>query len=94
VEKWLKNHKILIISLYTDEGRLEILISGSSFGTVGFSPRRGGGYLPSETQDLFFPDGTFYAPDEPREKMKKCTEWTEEQAIPVLYASGVLLRNT
>jgi hypothetical protein len=41
----------------------------------------------------FKPDGTFYAPNEPREKMKKCSEWTEEQAIPALYASGVLLRN-
>jgi hypothetical protein len=43
--------------------------------------------------EQFKPDGTFYAPNEPREKMKKCTEWTEEQAIPALYASGVLLRN-
>ena len=44
-------------------------------------------------QRQFKPDGTFYAPNEPREKMKKCTEWTEEQAIPALYASGVLLWN-
>jgi hypothetical protein len=29
--------------------------------------------------EQFKPDGTFYAPNEPREKMKKCTEWTEEQ---------------
>jgi hypothetical protein len=35
-------------------------------------------------QRQFKPDGTFYAPNEPREKMKKCTEWTEEQAIPAL----------
>jgi hypothetical protein len=44
--------------------------------------------------EQFKPDGTFYAPDEPREKMKKCTKWTEEQAISALYASDVLLRNT
>jgi hypothetical protein len=29
---------------WTHERRLEMLISGSRFGTAGFSPRRGGGY--------------------------------------------------
>ena len=36
------------------------------------------------------PDGIFYAPDEPRSPMIKCTEWTINQAVPALYASGVL----
>jgi hypothetical protein len=36
------------------------------------------------------PDGTFYSPGEPRPPMIKCTEWTVNQAIPALYASGVL----
>jgi hypothetical protein len=38
------------------------------------------------------PDGTFYAPGEPRPAMIKCTEWTEQQAIPALYASGILTK--
>ncbi|OBT39847.1 hypothetical protein VE00_09106 [Pseudogymnoascus sp. WSF 3629] len=36
------------------------------------------------------PDGSFYEPGESRPRMIKCTEWTVEQAIPVLYASSVL----
>ncbi|KAH9220779.1 hypothetical protein DL95DRAFT_266785, partial [Leptodontidium sp. 2 PMI_412] len=36
------------------------------------------------------PDGTFYQPDEYRPPTIKCTEWTENQAIPALYESGVL----
>lgn len=36
------------------------------------------------------PDGTFYAPGEPRPPMIKCTEWTVNQAIPALYDSGIL----
>jgi len=36
------------------------------------------------------PDGTFYELSEPRPPMIKCTEWTVNQAIPALYASGVL----
>lgn len=38
------------------------------------------------------PDGTFYAPGEPRRPMIKCTEWTVNQAIPALYASRILQR--
>ncbi|KAG4443998.1 hypothetical protein IFR05_000517 [Cadophora sp. M221] len=38
------------------------------------------------------PDGSFYAPGESRPPMVKCTEWTENQAIPALYNSGVLRR--
>ncbi|KAI9852824.1 MAG: hypothetical protein M1824_001711 [Vezdaea acicularis] len=36
------------------------------------------------------PDGRFYAPGEPQPPLVKCTEWTEYQVIPALYASGVL----
>lgn len=36
------------------------------------------------------PDGSFYKPGEPRAPLVKCTEWTEQQAIPALYQSGVL----
>ncbi|KFY42649.1 hypothetical protein V494_02309 [Pseudogymnoascus sp. VKM F-4513 (FW-928)] len=36
------------------------------------------------------PDGSFYDPGEAKPRMIKCTEWTIEQAIPALYASGVL----
>ncbi|KAI9672987.1 MAG: hypothetical protein M1817_003151 [Caeruleum heppii] len=36
------------------------------------------------------PEGGFYGPGEPRPPMIKCTEWTEIQAIPALYASGIL----
>ncbi|KFX91447.1 hypothetical protein O988_07747 [Pseudogymnoascus sp. VKM F-3808] len=35
-------------------------------------------------------DGSFYELGEERPRMIKCTEWTVEQAIPALYASGVL----
>ncbi|OBT57041.1 hypothetical protein VE04_02615 [Pseudogymnoascus sp. 24MN13] len=35
-------------------------------------------------------DGSFYEPGESRPRMVKCTEWTVKQAIPALYASGVL----
>lgn len=35
-------------------------------------------------------DGSFYEPAEARSPMFKCTEWTVEQAIPALYASGIL----
>jgi hypothetical protein len=35
-------------------------------------------------------DGTFYEAGELRAPMWKCTEWTANQAIPALYASGVL----
>lgn len=38
------------------------------------------------------PDGTFYAPGESRPPLIKCTEWTINQAIPALYASGILVR--
>lgn len=38
------------------------------------------------------PDGSFYEPGEERPRMVKCTEWTVEQAIPALYASGILRR--
>ncbi|CZT52776.1 uncharacterized protein RSE6_14145 [Rhynchosporium secalis] len=38
------------------------------------------------------PDGSFYESGEPRPPMIKCTEWTEEQAIPALYNSGILRR--
>lgn len=38
------------------------------------------------------PDGTFYEPGEERPPMIKCTEWTVNQAIPALYASGVLTK--
>ncbi|TVY39518.1 hypothetical protein LSUB1_G003956 [Lachnellula subtilissima] len=38
------------------------------------------------------PDGTFYEPGEDRPPMIKCTEWTVNQAIPALYASGVLTK--
>jgi len=36
------------------------------------------------------PDGTFYTPGEPRPPMIKCTEWTLNQAIPALYAAGIV----
>jgi len=35
-------------------------------------------------------DGTFYSPGEPRKRLKKCTEWTLEQAIPALKANKLL----
>ena len=36
------------------------------------------------------PDGTFYEPGEARPPMIKCTEWTVNQAIPALYAAGIV----
>ncbi|PQE04371.1 O-methyltransferase family 2 protein [Rutstroemia sp. NJR-2017a BBW] len=35
-------------------------------------------------------DGSFYEEREERPRVRKCTEWTLEQAIPALYADGVL----
>ncbi|PQE24739.1 hypothetical protein CJF32_00007034 [Rutstroemia sp. NJR-2017a WRK4] len=35
-------------------------------------------------------DGSFYEEWEERPRMRRCTEWTPEQAIPALYADGVL----
>jgi hypothetical protein len=37
-------------------------------------------------------DGTFYEAGEPRPPMWKCTEWTVNQTIPVLHASGVVTK--
>lgn len=37
-------------------------------------------------------DGSFYAPKEPRRPLFKCTEWTEQNAIPALHRSGMLLQ--
>lgn len=36
------------------------------------------------------PDGSFYDPEEPRPRYLKCTEWTENKAIPALFQAGVL----
>jgi hypothetical protein len=36
------------------------------------------------------PDGTFYGPGDPRPKLVKCTEWTENQVIPALQRGGLL----
>lgn len=36
---------------------------------------------------------TFYQPGEPRRRLRKCTEWTEEQALPALRASGLIVPN-
>ncbi|KAH8812632.1 hypothetical protein F5884DRAFT_314137 [Xylogone sp. PMI_703] len=36
------------------------------------------------------PDGTFYEPGESGPPMIKCTEWIANQAVPALYASGIL----
>lgn len=33
---------------------------------------------------------TFYEPNEPRRPLVKCTEWIEQQAIPVLISEGLL----
>lgn len=35
-------------------------------------------------------DGAFYVDGEVRGKLVKCTEWTEDQVIPKLWAAGVL----
>lgn len=36
------------------------------------------------------PDGSFYKPGETRAPLIKCTEWTEQRAIPALKAAGIL----
>ena len=46
------------------------------------------------TTEPFKPDGTFYKPGEPRRPLIKCTEWTEQQAIPALLLSGAVERTT
>ena len=38
------------------------------------------------------PDGTFYGLDEARPSLFKCTEWTEQRAIPALLQAGLLIR--
>lgn len=38
------------------------------------------------------PDGTFYEPGEPRPPLFKCTEWTEQRAIPALRLAGIIQR--
>ncbi|KAI6781949.1 uncharacterized protein J7T54_005160 [Emericellopsis cladophorae] len=35
---------------------------------------------------------TFYGPGDVREPLKKCTEWTEDDAIPALINSGALVQ--
>lgn len=42
--------------------------------------------------ELFKPDGGFYEPGEPRRPLVKCTEWTQQQAIPALLQSGTIER--
>ncbi|KAF1842084.1 uncharacterized protein K460DRAFT_370088 [Cucurbitaria berberidis CBS 394.84] len=39
------------------------------------------------------PDGTFYQADEQRPPFIKCTEWTEQQALPALYQHQLLHNN-
>ncbi|CAG8960265.1 hypothetical protein HYFRA_00012785 [Hymenoscyphus fraxineus] len=41
--------------------------------------------------EQFKPEGGFYEVGEGRPAMRKCTEWIEEQAIPALRESGVLI---
>ncbi|KAK5290112.1 hypothetical protein LTR99_011174 [Exophiala xenobiotica] len=36
------------------------------------------------------PNGAFYQPGETRVRLVKCTEWTEERAIPALQAAQIL----
>ena len=36
------------------------------------------------------PDGTPYGPHETRPPYRKCTEWTEQQAIPTLQQHGLI----
>ncbi|KAL9093422.1 MAG: hypothetical protein Q9159_000276 [Coniocarpon cinnabarinum] len=36
------------------------------------------------------PDGTFYTKNEKRLKLRKCTEWINEQVIPALVTRGLL----
>ncbi|KIW86584.1 uncharacterized protein Z519_12815 [Cladophialophora bantiana CBS 173.52] len=36
------------------------------------------------------PNGDFYQPGEPRQRLIKCTEWTLERAIPALQREGIL----
>ncbi|KAM5454298.1 hypothetical protein MaudCBS49596_002315 [Microsporum audouinii] len=40
--------------------------------------------------EQFKPDGSFYAPGEPRPRYFKCTEWIENKVIPALFQAGVL----
>lgn len=40
----------------------------------------------------FKPDGSFYEPGEARRPLIKCTEWTEQQAIPALLRANVVQR--
>ncbi|WEW57727.1 hypothetical protein PRK78_003194 [Emydomyces testavorans] len=40
--------------------------------------------------EAFKPDGSFYAPGEDRPRYFKCTEWTENKAIPALCQAGVI----
>ncbi|KAI9758954.1 MAG: hypothetical protein M4579_002694 [Chaenotheca gracillima] len=40
------------------------------------------------------PDGSLYGPHEVRPKYSKCTEWTEQRAIPVLYQHGLIQTNS
>ncbi|EQK97766.1 hypothetical protein OCS_06522 [Ophiocordyceps sinensis CO18] len=35
---------------------------------------------------------TFYEPGEPRQPLVKCTEWTEQQAIPTLSSKGLIVQ--
>lgn len=39
------------------------------------------------------PDGTLYGPHEERPPYFKCTEWTEQRAIPTLERAGIIHRN-
>lgn len=36
------------------------------------------------------PDGTFYGPGDPRPRLIKSTEWTEDRVIPALRRGGLL----
>ncbi|KZF19550.1 hypothetical protein L228DRAFT_241763 [Xylona heveae TC161] len=40
------------------------------------------------------PDGTLYGPNETRPPYRKCTEWTEQQAIPAMLECGLLRTET
>lgn len=56
VKIWLKRNGTLAIMLWTDEGKLDMLISGSGFGTSDFSPSRGRSLL---TVLIPIPDNVF-----------------------------------
>jgi hypothetical protein len=77
-------HTVIFVATNSDNSRFIHHVTGDL--VTGMRYERKVGKISEES-------GTFYAPNDPREKMKKCTEWTEEQAIPALYASGVLLQN-